>query len=164
VTDETTDRPYVVIDIDGVVADVRHRLHLVERRPKDWDAFFDAADADRPLAEGIAVVARLSKDHEVVYLTGRPERLRGATLAWLRRNGLPAGDLIMRRPGDRRPARLVKVELLRRLARDGTVGVLVDDDSAVIAAAETAGFNVLLADWMDRAPALAEAQEVEGRT
>src|SRR5262245_49979 len=41
--------PAVLVDIDGVVADAGHRLHLVERRPRDWDAFFAAAADDPPL-------------------------------------------------------------------------------------------------------------------
>ena len=71
-----TDPPYAVIDLDGVVADVRHRLVHLRGRRKDWDAFFAAIPSDEPLAEGLAVASRLSGDHEVVYLTGRPERTR----------------------------------------------------------------------------------------
>ena len=43
-------RPLAVFDVDGVLADVRHRLRFVERSPKDWDAFFSAAVDDPPLA------------------------------------------------------------------------------------------------------------------
>ena len=35
-----------VIDIDGVLADVGHRLHHIQGRPKDWAAFFAAAGDD----------------------------------------------------------------------------------------------------------------------
>ena len=35
--------PLAVIDLDGVIADVRHRLHHLKAKPKDWDAFFAAA-------------------------------------------------------------------------------------------------------------------------
>ncbi len=76
-------RPIAVLDIDGVLADVRHRLHHLERRPKDWAAFFAAAPRDPLLPEGAAVAAQLAPDHDVVYLTGRPERCRRDTLAWL---------------------------------------------------------------------------------
>jgi hypothetical protein len=155
---------YAVVDIDGVVADVRHRLHHVEQRPKNWGAFFAAADADPLLAEGAAVVRRLAADHTIIYLTGRPERLRAQTLAWLRRFELPDGDLIMRRDGDRRPARLTKIGLLRRLSEHGQVSVLVDDDPRVCDEARAAGFAVLQADWMDRPDSLDQAQEAEGRT
>ena len=51
-------------------------------------------------------------------------------------------------------ARLLKVDLLRRLSRDRTVAVLVDDDPAVCTAAERAGFTVFRATWMDEQPAL----------
>jgi phosphoglycolate phosphatase-like HAD superfamily hydrolase len=161
-------RPYAAVDVDGVLADVRHRLaHLAGRR-KDWDAFFAAAPDDPPLPEGLAVAARLAADHEVVYLTGRPEGCRRDTLAWLQRHGLPEGRLVMRREGDRRPARLTKVALLRRLATERPVAVLVDDDAQVCTAARAAGFSVLRADWMPTDPAsdntLTEAQERHGRT
>jgi hypothetical protein len=155
--------PYAAVDIDGVLADPGHRLHFLERRPKDWDAFFAAAPDDPPLAEGLAVARRLAADHEVVYLTGRPERCRSDTVAWLDDHRLPPGRLVMRRPGDRRPARLAKISLLRRLAAERPVDVLVDDDAEVCAAAEAAGFAVLRADWMPPRPALSEAQDREGR-
>lgn len=155
-----------MIDLDGVLADVGHRLHHLSRRPKDWDAFFGAAGKDPLLAEGHAVVARLAEDHEVIYLTGRPEYLRRTTSQWLQQHALPEGRLLMRRRGDFRPSRVAKVEVLRRLAGQRPVDVVVDDDDEVVAAARAAGFTVLHADWAagsDEA-ALREAQERDGRT
>ena len=157
-------RAYAAIDLDGVVADVRHRLHHIEHRPKNWEAFFAAATHDVPIDEGLAVAQRLAEDHDVVYLTGRPERCRRDTVKWLAKYGLPTGRLIMRSDRDRRPARVFKVEMLKRLASDRPVAVLVDDDHAVCQAARAAGFNVLLADWTDEQPTLFSAQEREGRT
>ena len=170
-----------VFDIDGVLADVRHRLHHVAARPKDWQAFFDAAPDDPALAEGLAAVATAhGAGHVVIYLTGRPERCRRDTLAWLAAQGLPAGDLHMRDDADRRPARMTKVATLRRLARRYRIEGFVDDDAAVVEAVRRAGFPVLHAEWMgtetsgaDAAPdlpqpspqeVLFEIQESEGRT
>jgi hypothetical protein len=153
-----------VVDLDGVLADVRHRLHHVTGARKDWDAFFAAAPADDVLAEGRAVAERLAEDHDVVYLSGRPERCRGDTGAWLTRHGLPGGRVLLRPEGDRRAARLLKVERLQELARDRRVAVLVDDDPEVCTAARRAGFTVFEATWMEEQPALREAQEREGRT
>jgi phosphoglycolate phosphatase-like HAD superfamily hydrolase len=157
-------RPYAVLDIDGVLADVRHRLRHIEGRRKDWAAFFAAAPDDEPLPEGLAVAQRLAADHAIVYLTGRPERCRADTEAWLRRHGLPAGRVLMRAEGDRRPARQAKPRLLARLAASGRIAVVVDDDPAVCAALQAAGWPVLVADWMGRPAALDAAQEREGRT
>jgi phosphoglycolate phosphatase-like HAD superfamily hydrolase len=162
------DKPMTaVVDIDGVLADVRHRLRHVTGRPKDWRAFFAAAGDDTLLAEGERTVRALAEVYDVVYLSGRPEGLRRVTEDWFRRHRLPEGTLLLRPEGDYRPSRLYKVEVLRRLARDRTVVVLVDDDERVLSAAREAGFDVLPATWMGSAeelPALREAQEEEGRT
>jgi hypothetical protein len=175
------DRPVAVFDLDGVLADVRHRLHLVEGRPKKWDAFFDAAVADPPLAPGVQLARASAEDCDLVYLTGRPERCRADTLAWLDHHGLPPGPLMMRRSRDFRPSRVAKLEQLRRLATKRTVAVAVDDDAQVCDAYEGAGFRVLRADWMSTAPppagtsgrtpsptavqqVLHEVQEESGRT
>ena len=157
-------KPLAVFDIDGVLADVRHRLHHVERKPKHWDAFFDAAVDDPPLPQGVALAQESAKDCEVVYVTGRPERCRADTLEWFARHGLPQGQLSMRRPRDFRPARVAKLDLLRRLAGERTVAVVVDDDEQVCDAYEAAGFRVLRASWMGEEPVLQQAQEEEGRT
>ena len=159
-----TARPLAVFDVDGVLADVRHRLRHVERRPKDWDAFFDAAADDPALATGVALAQASTEDCEVVYVTGRPERCRADTLAWFTQHGLPQGTLSMRGTRDRRPARIAKLELLRQLAADRVVAVAVDDDLAVCRAYEGAGFTVLRATWMSDQPSLFEAQEGDGRT
>lgn len=153
-----------MFDIDGVLADVRHRLRFVSGRPKDWDAFFDAAGDDPPWEQGLALVVESARDCDVVYVTGRPERCRADTAAWLERHGLPAGELAMRSPTDRRPARLTKPPLLRRLAHGLPVAVVVDDDEQVCDAYERAGFPVLRARWAAEAPDLHDVQEREGRT
>lgn len=157
-------RTVVVFDLDGTLADVRHRLHLVRARPRDWDAFFAAAPADPPLADGVRLALACARQCGLAYVTGRPESCRRATEEWLARQGLPAGPLLMRRDGDRRPARTVKPELLRSLAQEQCVTAVVDDDEQVCAAYEAAGFRVLHAPWMEPQPLLEYVQEREGRT
>ncbi|MFI6469778.1 hypothetical protein ACIBL5_05865 [Streptomyces sp. NPDC050516] len=157
-------RPLAVFDLDGTLADSSHRQRFLDRGPRDWDAFFAAAPADPPLAEGVALCREAAGDCEVVYLTGRPERCREDTLAWLAEQGLPAGALHMRRNDDRRPARVTKLQILRGLGRGREVRMLVDDDELVCDAAEQAGFRVVRARWAVAGEALKDAQEREGRT
>jgi hypothetical protein len=147
-----------------VVADARHRVHHLDSRPRDWDAFFEAAADDPPLAEGLERVLGLAVDHDIVWLTGRPESLRATTVAWFTRYSLPAGRLIMRRGQDRRPAKVVKRGELRRLSAGRTVAVVIDDDPAVVAALAADGWPVEHAVWADYAPTMSEAQEESGRT
>jgi hypothetical protein len=105
-----------------------------------------------------------AEECDVVYLTGRPERCRRDTVAWLAEQGLPEGPLHMRGNQDRRPARVTKLEVLRRLSGTREVRMLVDDDELVCDAAERAGYRVVRARWADSSEALVEAQEKEGRT
>jgi phosphoglycolate phosphatase-like HAD superfamily hydrolase len=152
-----------VFDIDGVVADVRHRLHHLERRPKDWPAFFAAAARDTSLAEGIDRVRAAAQEYEIVWLTGRPRSLEKVTRRWLDERELPGTELIMRAPRDFRPAPVLKLAELNRL-RPRQVELFVDDDTKVVAAATGAGFPTVLADWMESSPALSQAQDQAGRT
>jgi len=154
----------VVFDIDGVVADVRHRVHFVERRPQNWGRFFAGA-ADDPVSEvGADWARKAAAEHDLVWLTGRPEWLRPVTARWLDQHELPAGPLLMRGDRDYRPAREFKLAELRKLAAQDEIVVFVDDDPLVIQAAAGAGFTASLADWLPRGRALAEAQETDGRT
>lgn len=153
-----------MIDIDGVVADVRHRLHLIEGRPRRWDDFFARAADDPPLETGVRLVRELAADHDILWLTGRPERNRALTETWLAAQGLPDYPLLMRPDRDFRPARLHKRDELRRLRRGREIAVVVDDDTDVVATLTEDGFPVRLADWLPRSPTLRAAQEREGRT
>jgi hypothetical protein len=158
------ERMVAVVDIDGVVADVRHRLRHVTSSPKNWRAFFAAADRDELLAEGEHTVHRLAEVYDIAYLSGRPEWLRETTQAWLESHGLPRGPLTLRPHGDFRPGASYKVDALRRLSRRRRVGLLVDDDPRVLEEARKAGYDVLPATWMGEHTALREAQERDGRT
>ncbi|MEF9908054.1 phosphatase domain-containing protein [Streptomyces sp. P9-A2] len=157
-------RPLAVFDLDNTLADTGHRQRFLERRPRDWDAFFTAAPEDASLAEGIALVHESARECEIVYLTGRPERCRRDTLDWLAAQGLPEGPLHMRGDADRRPARYTKLAVLRRLARTREIRVLVDDDELVCADARRAGFTVVHARWTAPSGELRAAQQREGRT
>ncbi|MDQ4115551.1 MAG: hypothetical protein M3235_01160 [Actinomycetota bacterium] len=155
-------RPLAVFDIDGVLADVSHRLHFLQVHRWEW--FFRAADDDPLLEEGAERLREAQLDHDVVYLTGRPERNRHLTRRWLARHDLPTGPLYMRTDDDLRPARYVKREVLRRLARTREVASVLDDDPAVVRLLEAEGWPVELATWLPHSSTLQDAQERRGRT
>ncbi|MFJ3670166.1 hypothetical protein ACIPSE_27295 [Streptomyces sp. NPDC090106] len=157
-------RPLAVFDLDNTLADTAHRQHFLESRPRDWTGFFAAASEDPPIPQGVALAVESAEECEVVYLTGRPERCRADTLEWLAAQGLPEGRVHMRRNDDRRPARLTKLEVLRRLGRTREIRMLVDDDELVCDGAERAGFTVVRARWSAPSATLENAQEREGRT
>jgi hypothetical protein len=156
-----------VFDIDGVLADVRHRLHFLQRRPKDWHGFFAAAVDDPLLTPGRDALQEAAASSTIVYVTGRPSRCRRDTVEWLARNGLPPGDLHMRPNRDRRPARFYKGEVIARLAAAHDLVAVVDDDDRVVEHLRGMGLPVLHATWMhgeEQLDLLQQAQETEGRT
>jgi phosphoglycolate phosphatase-like HAD superfamily hydrolase len=158
-------RPAVtVFDIDGVLADVSHRLHHLSATPQRWHAFFTEAKDDDLLPAGAERLEQALEEGAVVYLTGRPEWTRELTEHWLDRHGLPAAPLFMRANGDRRPARVTKAAVLRTLARQVRILTMVDDDPAVVRALRSSGWPVELATWLPHSSTLQKAQEDQGRT
>lgn len=120
-----------IVDIDGTLANLSHRLHYIESEPKQWDAFFEACADDLPIQDVIDVVKNLP--NEVIYCTGRPERVREHTMRWIQDNGLPYGLLVMRRDGDHRPDTIAKKEIMAELQGYGyrIAGVFEDRPSVV---------------------------------
>jgi len=157
-------RPLAVFDIDGVLADVRHRLHHIEGHHQRWERFFQAAGRDPLLEEGAQRLRDALVDHDVIYLTGRPERTRRLTERWLARHGLPTGPLLMRPDDDDRPARYLKRSVLRRLSRTREVVSVLDDDPAVVSVLAADGWPVELATWLPHSSTLRSAQQDKGRT
>lgn len=155
---------FAVFDIDGVLADVEHRLHHLRPPHRRWRAFFaDAAD-DPPLADGVQRAHEAATTHALVYVSGRPERLRQLTQSWLDQHGLPAGALLLRPNHDRRPARVLKPEIVAHVSRQGQVALVVDDDLAVCQALRALGYPVVQATWSTPGERLRRAQEDDGRT
>jgi phosphoglycolate phosphatase-like HAD superfamily hydrolase len=155
---------WAVFDVDGVLADVRHRLHHLQRSPPDWRRFFAAAGDDPLLPPGVHLLRRSARRHPIAYVTGRPESLRRVTRDWLRSHDLPAGRLLMRPSGDHRPARIVKLELLVQLTVEAPIALVVDDDPEVVETLRRTGLTVRHATWVVRDAALRAAQDEDGRT
>jgi phosphoglycolate phosphatase-like HAD superfamily hydrolase len=162
---DTTQQPrFAVFDIDGVLADVEHRLHHLRPPHRRWRAFFAEAADDPPLDEGVRRAHEAARTHALVYVSGRPERLRRVTQTWLDQHGLPAGALLLRPNHDRRPARVLKPEVVARISRQGLVALVVDDDLEVCEALRALGYSVVHATWSTPGERLRRAQEDEGRT
>lgn len=122
----------IIVDIDGTLADCRHRLHHIQKQPKDWDAFFAACDGDAPIMPIVNMVEALAyaPGNKIIFCSGRPERTRTDTASWLRRNFdfVLTMPLYMRADGDRRDDQIVKRELLARIRADGFDPMLAIDD------------------------------------
>jgi phosphoglycolate phosphatase-like HAD superfamily hydrolase len=124
----------VLVDMDGTLADVGHRLHFINQaaRRKNWERFFEGMDADMPIAEIADWVRELAREYRIVIVTGRPEAYRERTIRWLERFGVPWDEMHMRPDGDHRPDHIVKKQILDSLGpRRDLIAFVIDDRPSV---------------------------------
>ena len=131
-----------VVDIDGVLADPSHRQHHLNSRPKNWDGFFASVSDDELIERGRTMVEELAAEHEIVLLSGRPERTRADTEAWLAEHGIRYARLVLRDDDDHRPAGWMKADLIRRIGAPEEVALVVDDEPKVVATLTRRGYTV----------------------
>ena len=113
----------IIVDIDGTLADVDHRLHFIkgdkDSGKRDWKSFFKAAEKDEAFAHMKFVnnlVMGMGK-LPVILVTGRPENLRKDTTEWLKNHDIHYHQLHMRPSIDRSPdfeckKRIYEVDIL----------------------------------------------------
>lgn len=125
----------IIIDLDGTLCDVSHRVHFVKAEPPNWPAFFDACVDDTP-SPAVAALCRMARcsSYLIVYVSGRPETHRAQTEAWLEQYGLRGyALLLMRAAGDYRQDAIVKRELYEtHVAGRYDVEFCVDDRDQVV--------------------------------
>jgi HAD superfamily, subfamily IIIB (Acid phosphatase) len=133
--DNGTGRKYILCDIDGTLADIEHRRHLLTIEPRDWPAFFERMVHDKPNLPIVNLYKTIweSGRYSCILVTGRPEKYRNATLCWLSSNGILFESLLMRSDGDKRPDYVVKLEMLEKLRQSGaSVEFVIDDRRSVV--------------------------------
>jgi hypothetical protein len=94
---------YFVFDIDGVIADISHRLDMIPGRPgvegDDWEAYHAAGENDDWLP-GLTLVNKLYvAGYNIILVTNRPDSNRAVTEAWLSRVHCRYTKLLMRAEG-----------------------------------------------------------------
>ena len=142
---------YVVVDLDGTVADCTHRLHYIQGETKDWCAFYKECANDKPIDSMIDMVRALNERmFYIIFLTGRSEVARELTQTWLSDNLLwDYVALLMRPEGDYREDSVVKIELLNKFVETNlesnkdNIAFVLDDRSSVVKAFRKEGYKVL---------------------
>lgn len=139
---------FVLCDLDGTLADIRHRLHHVrvpEGEKKDWKSFFEAIPQDTPREDVVALLGEYRrKRYDIILLSARPDTYRKETEKWLDTYDIGYVGLLMRRGGDSRPDTEVKAELLERHFKDlSLIHKVIDDRPVVIRMWKEKGLDVI---------------------
>jgi predicted kinase len=100
---EPLDKPSAIIcDLDGTLA-----LHT-GRSPYDFKRVAEDK-VNKPIR---TILEKFAADgYHIIYLTGRDDSCRMATVRWLDDNQAPPGILLMRQSGDKRSGSVVKLEI-----------------------------------------------------
>lgn len=108
-------KPAVIVDLDGTLCNNSHRQHHLEKKPKDWKAFFEGMDDDPHHDWCFFLIETICYSAQIIYVTGREEIYRERTQFWLDSKLMGCGrPLFMRSAGDHRDDVVVKEELYRQ--------------------------------------------------
>lgn len=125
----------VIFDIDGTLADIRHRRGYLDGDRPDWRRFNEAMGDDTPNVPVVSLYKTLwhSGDYKIEIVTGRNERFRAVTENWFIWNEIPFANITMRPDNDFRPDNELKQEILNGLIATGhSVAFAVDDRQQVV--------------------------------
>lgn len=128
---------FIVFDLDDTLANTDHRQHILEMEfPEEsdkWNAFFDACTGDSPMVGVIKLLDALAwfSAHRVEIWTGRSDRVREQTEAWLMYHVqyFHKVELRMRKEGDYRHDIEIKQEWIDEF---GKPDVVFDDRNKIV--------------------------------
>ena len=125
---------FIVFDLDGTLADCRHRVHHVRGGKHDWGKFFAECVNDIPIWRTIETLNSMVRAwHKVEIWSARSDSVKAETLAWLRRNGIDPALLVhMRTAGDMTPDVDLKRSWLHAIHPDERPDIVYDDRQRVV--------------------------------
>lgn len=112
-------RKLIVFDIDGTLADIKHRRGYVQTKPKNWKAFEKGIPLDSPNQPVIDMFQAFVDKNDVLLASGRGEQSREVTETWLVNNWVIGWKKLYMRPeGDYRSDVIIKREILDQIVTE----------------------------------------------
>jgi phosphatidate phosphatase PAH1 len=127
-------RKIVISDLDGTIALVNHRRHLVEGEKKDWRAFYAACVDDEP-NEPVVETLRVLRNagYQIVIVSARSKEVENETIVWLNRHEIPFDKFYMlRETGDYTSEVELKTRFLMEIEDHSEIFVIFDDRDSVV--------------------------------
>ena len=138
-----------LVDLDGTLADDRHRHHFYEEG--NFAEYFSDENVlkDPVFLSGHELVAGLDLEHtKFVYLTGRRSTMQSVTEMWLDYNGFPPARLLMK-PADGHTG-YFKFGWARYFETLGYRTVLWDDDPETVEIFRSEGLIAVQVPWSEK--------------
>lgn len=134
-------KPLYIFDLDGTLALIEHRKHMLESDDRQkWRRFYAACDKDSPNYPVIDTMKRLALVSDIWIFSGRSDEVRDKTVAWLAEHtpfmthDLNGPMLQMRREGDYTADDVLKAHWYSNMLEDDKrrlVAVFDDRDRVV---------------------------------
>lgn len=127
-----TEKKCILVDVDGTLANLEHRLGFIRTKPKNWKAFFNACIHDQPYEDIVWLVKTLKAAGNIILIvSARSENERDMTTQWLNTVAGLEGiydKIYLREKNDYRDDSIVKEEILDKIYSDGYNPYMVLDD------------------------------------
>ena len=133
----------IIIDIDGTISNLDHRLYHIRKQPRDYNSFFAAMTEDTPIQDTLWLIDLLitayyeEPDFVFFICTGRPEDYRRQTEEWLREYAMRlrnvVNNIFMRPSKDFRKDSIIKNEMRQKIEGKGfNIRVVLEDRQSVV--------------------------------
>ena len=141
----------IIVDLDGTLCNVDHRVSHVQKEEKDWKSFNEGMVDDGIHHWCYELIESMRKqDYKIIFVTGRDDSYRSHTVDWLKKNHVSYDELYMRVEADHRDDELIKKEIYDRSIQEVyEVLFVVDDRLSVVKMWRKIGLICLQCDWGD---------------
>ena len=137
--EDLEERKIVVVDLDGTLADIDHRVHFIRREKPDWNAFYKACMGDTPNRWCVKIIDNVAPALGVrlMIVSARSKLVEQETRDWLN-NNLTAffrGDVelvMLREDGDHTEDTELKRRWLASVGGAKAVLFAIDDRQKVV--------------------------------
>ena len=147
-------KKWIVCDIDGTIADLKHRLHFVKNKEeKNWKEFFNHMSEDGVIEKVRDDIIKYKEEgYPIIFVSGRPDSHRKETKEWLEKvafkdikfdEGEDYAALLMRQHTDHRPDTDVKEDILKNYLKPENIHCVIDDRPRVIKMWRSHDLNVI---------------------
>lgn len=137
--------PALVVDLDGTLCNIDHRLHYINKEGKsNWKGFFSEIAGDK-LNEWCAnIIKGFRSTHKIILASGRPDDYKKETVKWLSNNEIVYDELFMRPRGDFRPDYVAKEVILDfEILTKYEPKLFIDDRKQIVDLWRSRGFTCL---------------------